>query len=471
MQAKLVPDAELAQQRVYIDRIQDINRSHFEASGRQRTAFVHTYGCQQNVSDSEKISGMLEEMGYAQAESAETADLVIFNTCAVREHAELRVFGNVGALKPVKAARPSMVIGLCGCMMQQQHIADKIKSSYSYVDMVFGTGALHKLPELLYNVLTGKSRVFDLSEGDRIAEGLPVRHEGGIKAWLPVSYGCNNFCSYCVVPYVRGRERSREPQAVLEEARSLVAEGFKDITLLGQNVNSYGNDLKNGYNFSRLLREVNGIEGEFRLRFMTSHPKDATEELFTAIAECEKVTKHLHLPFQAGSDRILKLMNRRYTQNDYIQLVEKAKAIIPGISLTSDVIVGFPGETYEEFQQTLDVIKRVRFDSLFTFIYSRRRGTPAEKMPDEVPHAEKVKWFTELLEVQDAISTGRFQSFVGENFRVLCEGRGKTGDSYMTGRTDAGTIVDFPADESVAGQFLNVRINRALRLMLIGEIV
>lgn len=471
MQAKTVSAQELERQRVYLCSVRELNSAFTRSTGRQRAALVQTYGCQQNVSDSEKIMGMLIEMGYAQASSAEEADVVIFNTCAVREHAEQRVFGNAGALKPIKARNPSMVIGLCGCMMQQEHVARRIKEHYSHVDMVFGTGALYRLPQLLYEVLSGQGRVFDLATDDLIAEGLPVRRDGGIKAFLPVSYGCNNFCTYCIVPHVRGRERSRDPEKVFAEAHELVAQGYKDITLLGQNVNSYGNDLAGGLNFSALLRRINGIEGDFRLRFMTSHPKDATQELFETIAACDKVSKHIHLPFQAGSDRILRQMNRRYTKEAYLELVGRAKAAIPGLSLTSDIIVGFPGETEEDFRQTLDVVRQVEFDNLFTFIYSKRKGTPAERMEDPVPHAEKIKWFDELLALQDAITRRKLKALEGQTLRVLCEGPGKTGEGYMTGRTDAGTIVDFEAGREAAGQFLNVRITQALKFMLLGEIM
>jgi tRNA-2-methylthio-N6-dimethylallyladenosine synthase len=470
LQAQAVSGSEFSRQRGFIERIRALSDAFLYDTGRQKMALVQTFGCQQNMSDSEKIKGMLAEMGYAQALAVEDADIVILNTCAVREHAEQRVFGNVGALKPVKARRPSMIIGLCGCMMQQEHIAGKIKGSYPYVDLVFGTGALHRLPELLYQVMTAKRRVFALEEYGGIAEGLPIRRDGSIRAWLPISYGCNNFCTYCVVPYVRGRERSRQPEAVLEEARSLITEGYRDITLLGQNVNSYGADLENGYNFSLLLREINDMQGDFRIRFMTSHPKDLTKELIQTVAECEKVSKHIHLPFQAGSDRILKLMNRRYTKAAYLELVNSAKAAIPGLSLTSDVIVGFPGETYEDFLETVDIIKQVKFDNLYTFIYSKRRGTPAEKMPDDLPHEEKVRRFSELLAVQDEITSRRLKLSEGKTVRVLCEGRGKTGEGFMTGRTDAGTIVDFEAGDDAAGRFLNVEITQAKRLMLIGTV-
>lgn len=453
----------------FIGKVLAFNKNYEAGSGRKRLALVHTYGCQQNVSDSEKLMGMLAEMGYGFTENPDEADLVLFNTCAVREHAELRVFGNVGALKIQKKRDPSMIIGLCGCMMQQQHIADKIKKNYPYVDLVFGTHVIQKFPELLCRAMTSSKRVVDIEDSEGvIAEGLPVRREGGIKAWLPVMYGCNNFCSYCIVPYVRGRERSRLPETILSEARALVNEGYKDITLLGQNVNSYGRDLDGGYPFARLLREINAIDGDFRIRFMTSHPKDATDELFDAMAECEKVSKHLHLPFQAGSDRVLRAMNRGYTKEQYIALARKAKEKIPGLVLTSDIIVGFPGETYEEFLETIDVIKRVGFDSLYTFIYSKRKGTPAEKLDDPVSHEEKVKWFQQLLEAQEKIGQKKLDAYIGKTLRILVEDKGKS-QGRLTGRTDGNIIVDVKGPEAIIGSFINVKITSATNLILIGE--
>lgn len=466
MQAITITNGET--QRDFADRMKARNDGLFERTGRRRTAFVRTYGCQQNVSDSERIKGLLEAMGYGEAEGPEEADLVIFNTCAVREHAELRVYGNVGALKPIKERRPDMVIALCGCMMQQKVAAEKIKKTYPYVDIVFGTGMIHRLPGMLLRVTSGEGRVFDTDCEDTVEEGLPVKRGDGVKAWLPISYGCNNFCTYCIVPYVRGRERSRRPEDVLREANGLVAAGYKDITLLGQNVNSYGNDLGN-YDFPRLLRDIDAIPGDFRIRFMTSHPKDATDALIDAVASCGKVSKHIHLPVQSGSDRILKLMNRRYTREDYLALVGRAKAAIPGLSLTSDIIVGFPGETREDFLSTLDLVKRVEFDSLFMFIYSKRTGTPAAEMDDPVQHEEKVARLNELLEVQDLITERHMRAYVGKTVRVLCEGPGKTGEGWMTGRTDSGTIVDFHGGNEVAGRFIDIEITDASRLLLKGR--
>ncbi|MBP1577914.1 MAG: tRNA (N6-isopentenyl adenosine(37)-C2)-methylthiotransferase MiaB, partial [Oscillospiraceae bacterium] len=338
-------------------------------------AFVHSFGCQQNVADTEHIKGLLAEMGFGFTDSAENADFVLFNTCAVRESAEDRVFGNVGALKKIKQERPDMMIALCGCMMQQQTVADKIKRSYPYVDIVFGTGALHRLPAFIVERISQKKRIFCGEQAKNVVEGLPTVRDDSIKAWLPIMHGCDNFCSYCIVPYVRGRETSREPQMVIAEARELIEKGYKEITLLGQNVNSYGKNLEPKISFSQLLREIDAIEGEYRLHFMTSHPKDCTFELIDTIAESRHICHHIHLPVQSGNDRVLKVMNRHYDITRYRELIAYAKKRIPDVTFSSDIIVGFPGETREEFLDTLELIKEVRYNALFTFIYSRRGGT------------------------------------------------------------------------------------------------
>ena len=370
-------------------------------------AYVHSFGCQQNQSDGEKIAGMLAQMGYGFTDAPEQADLVIYNTCAVRENAEDRVFGNVGALKSAKKRRAGMLIGLCGCMMQQQAIADKIKKSYPYVDLVFGTHALHTLPELLYRRLLGENRQFSTENArGEIIEGVPLRRSGSIKANLPVMYGCDNFCTYCIVPYVRGRERSRNPGDVIDEARALVGQGYRELLLLGQNVNSYGKGLSEPINFAALLRRVNEIKGDFWIRFMTSHPKDCTHELIDTIAACNKVCRHIHLPVQSGSDRILAAMNRHYTVAHYLELIDYARARIPGVTFSSDIIVGFPGETRADFEQTLELIKRVRFNALYTFIYSPRPGTKAAGMEDPTPAADKSLWLRELLDAESDIRSG-----------------------------------------------------------------
>lgn len=443
------------------------------ARGSAPAALVRTYGCQQNVSDSEKIKGFLAEMGFAFTEHEEDADFILFNTCAVREHAEDRVFGNVGALKNVKRRHPSTLIAVCGCMMEEEKAAERIKSVFPFVGLVFGTHVIHKFPQLLLRALTESKRVFargDDSEDRNIAEGLPVRRDGTVKAWLTVMYGCNNFCSYCIVPYVRGRERSREPEAILEEFKGLVSGGYKDITLLGQNVNSYGKTLSAPVSFAELLRRLDAVEGDYRIRFMTSHPKDLTKELIDTIASGKHISHHLHLPFQSGNNRILKEMNRSYTREQYLDLIAYAKEKIPDVSLTSDVIVGFPGESYEEFRDTVDLIHRVGFTSLFTFIYSPRTGTRAAKLPDPVPAEEKSKWLQELCSEQEQIAAARCAASVGTVQRVLVEEKNKK-TGLLTGRTDGNIIVDFPGDSDLIGDFANVRITSARNWILGGELV
>lgn len=367
-------------------------------------ACVVTFGCQQNVSDSEKLKGMLFACGYDITENSEEADFIIFNTCAVRGHAEDRVYGNIGNVKALKKANPKLIAAICGCMPGQQSVAEKIKKSYPYIDIVFGTQMFHRLPEFIYKRLNGSKRIFELElTNEPIIEDIPIKRDRITTGWLPIMYGCNNFCTYCIVPYVRGRERSREPEKIIAEARDMIANGCKEITLLGQNVNSYGKGEKHGVNFAKLLRQLNDLEGDFEIKFMTSHPKDCSIELLDTIAECKKVSRHLHLPFQSGSSRILKLMNRYYDREQYLSLVNEAKKRIPDVKLTSDVIVGFPGETYEDFKETLSLVKEVEFESLFTFIYSPRGGTPAAEMPDPISREEKGKWFDELLNLQENI--------------------------------------------------------------------
>ncbi|MBR3754538.1 MAG: tRNA (N6-isopentenyl adenosine(37)-C2)-methylthiotransferase MiaB [Clostridia bacterium] len=457
---------EIKRQREYVSLAKTVLESRF--SGETPLAFVHTFGCQGNVSDSERMKGWLSQMGYGFTEVIEEADLVLYNTCAVREHAHDRVFGNVGALKPIKEKKPGMIIALCGCMMQQEHVWQKIRKSYPYVNLVFGTHALHRLPELMYKVLCGGKRVFEVENCDGyIAEGIPVRRDGSFKGWLPIMYGCNNFCSYCIVPYVRGRERSRSSEAVLAEARELIASGCKDITLLGQNVNSYNRD-GGDLNFARLLEAINNIEGDFRIRFMTSHPKDCTFELLDTMARCEKVSKHLHLPFQSGNNRVLKEMNRGYTREKYLSLVEYARKVMPDISLTSDIIVGFPGETYEEFRDTVSLIEEVEFTSLFTFIYSPREGTKAASMPDPVSRKEKGEWFRELTLAQEKIASERCKKMLGQTYRVLCE---DYTEGRLSGRTDGSVMIDFDGDESLVGSFVNVKVTACRNWTLSGEIV
>ena len=464
-----VSPEELRIQREYIEKIRVILSARYPSHTPK--AYVHTYGCQGNVADSERIKGQLHLMGYEFTENREDADFVLFNTCAVREHAEDRVFGNVGALKPIKTGKKDMIIALCGCMMQQKHVSERIKRSYPYVNLVFGTFAIHRVPELLYRVLRGGKRVFETEETDgAIAEGLPVYRDRDFKMWLPIMYGCNNFCSYCVVPYVRGRERSRAPEEVIKEARELISLGAKEITLLGQNVNSYGKNASHGVNFPKLLRMINDLEGDFKIRFMTSHPKDCTRELLDTMAQCSKVARHLHLPFQSGNNRILREMNRGYTREEYLELIRYARKVMPDISVTSDIIVGFPGEAYEEFRDTLSLIEEVRFTSLFTFIFSPRVGTRAENMPDPVPYKEKSLWFTELLKLQESVAAARCKGMLGKTYEVLVEGHTNENDGRLTGRTEGNINIDFEGDSSLIGSYARVKVTNALNWILSGEL-
>ncbi len=453
LQNVTAPDTAAAdEQRAYAARVRTILAAKYTNTP---SAAVVTYGCQQNVSDSERIKGLLCEMGYRLTDDPKSADFVVFNTCAVREHAELRVFGNVGSYKNIKRNRAGMMLCICGCMVQQPQIAEKIKNSYPYVDIVMGTHIRHRLPELVYRRLTEKRRIFNISDEENIiAEGTPIRRDGKFKAWLPIMSGCNNFCTYCIVPYVRGREISREPDAVAAEAAELVASGVKEITLLGQNVNSYNGG---GISFPQLLRRINAIDGDFRIRFMTSHPKDCTDELLIAMSECEKVCHHLHLPVQSGSDEILKRMNRRYTSEKYLSLINCARELMPDIELTSDIIVGFPGETYKDFEDTLRLVEKVGYYSLFTFIYSKRTGTPAATMPDDTTRAEKSKRFGELLRLQENISDKINRALVGKTVRVLVE-KSDRNEGMLSGKGNGYATVDFEGDPELEGTFANVLI-------------
>lgn len=466
---KKVSDEELEVQRQFAHKVNELISKRYSS---KPLACVVTYGCQQNVADSEHIKGMLEAMGYGFTEERTEAKLIIFNTCAVREHAEDRVFGNVGALKKYKLANPDVVIALCGCMMQQQHIAEKIKKSFPFVDLVFGTHVVYKVPELIYSALTKNRRVFELPDVDGlIAEGIPVKRDNDKKAWIPIMYGCNNFCSYCIVPYVRGRERSREVKDVVAEFKSLVDDGYKEITLLGQNVNSYGKDLEPKVSFSELLRMLNELDGDFRIRFMTSHPKDCTKELIETMAECDKVATHLHLPFQSGNDRVLKAMNRSYTREKYLSLINYAKELMGDeLSITSDIIVGFPGETYEEFCDTKSLVEEIKATSLFTFIYSARKGTPAAEMDDPVPYEEKSKWMRELLALQERISGEQMALHKGKVFKCFVYGKGKQGDNYLAARTDGNLIIEFVGDEGLIGTFQKIKVTEPLTYVMLGEL-
>ena len=460
--AKEISDEEISIQKQFADRV----RKRFEG----RKCYVRSFGCQQNVSDGEKIKGMLLGMGGKITEDASEADFIIYNTCAVRENAEDRAFGNIGALKHFKEQNPDLIIAICGCMTQQERIAEKIRKSYTYVDIVFGTHSLHKLPELLYKKIYEQNRVFDQSEDDRdIVEGLPIERDGKFKAWLPIMYGCDNFCSYCIVPYVRGRERSRKSENIIAEAREIVSAGYKEIMLLGQNVNSYGKNIEGEKNFSALLKAIDGIEGDFRIRFMTSHPKDCTKELIDTIAESEKICHHIHLPVQSGSNEILRRMNRKYTAESYCELIEYAKKKMPDVTFTSDIIVGFPGETEEDFEKTEELVKKVRFSALYTFIFSKREGTAAAEYEDTETDENKGRRFRRLLELQEKIGTELREKYIGSVARVLIDSKGKN-EGYVTGRDEYNNIIVVPGGEEKIGEMLNVRITKALNWALEGEI-
>ncbi len=434
-------------------------------------AFVHSFGCQQNVADTEHIKGLLVKMGFGFTDSADNADFVLFNTCAVRETAEDRVFGNVGALKNIKRARPDMMIALCGCMMQQQSVADKIKNSFPYVDIVFGTGALHRLPGMIADRLSKNKRVFHHESAKTVVEGVPVVREEGVKAWLPIMQGCDNFCSYCIVPHVRGREVSRAPEMVETEFKEILAHGFKEITLLGQNVNSYGKGLNPPCDFTMLLKRLDKIPGEYRLRFMTSHPKDCTFALIDAIAEGEHICHHIHLPVQSGNDRVLKAMNRHYDIAHYRELIAYAKQRIPDVTFSSDIIVGFPGETREEFLDTLNLIKEVGYNALFTFIYSRRSGTSAAKMPDVVSEKDKSEWFRELLKAQQDICSEQNHAMIGKTLRVLIDSVGKSGEGFVAGRSEGNIIVEAKGEQNLIGCFVDIKITEAMNWAMVGTIL
>ncbi len=437
--------------------------------GQSRTplAYVETYGCQQNEADSERLRGLLAESGYAITDSAEGADVVIMNTCAIREHAEQRVFGNLGALTHTKRRHPEQKIFLCGCMAGQTVVTDRLKKSYPHVDGVFSTHHLWQFPEILWRVLHQKKRLFYIEdEAGSIAEGLPQLRDNTLKAWVSIMYGCNNFCTYCIVPYVRGRERSRKAEDILAECRQLIESGTKEITLLGQNVNSYGKDLDGSMDFADLLEALCAIPGEFLVRFMTSHPRDASEKLFDTMARNPKIARQLHLPFQSGSSRVLKAMNRHYDRETYLKKVNYAKSVMPDLVLTSDVIVGFPGETEEEFEETLSLIEAVRYDALFTFIFSPRPGTPAASMDDPTPREEKSRRFDRLCAAQNRISEEIHAGYAGKTFRCLVDGKDK---QLLTARTEGGRLVRFVGDDSLIGSYQKLIVTGSTTWSLTGE--
>ena len=454
----------LEEQFSYCDRIAAL----WAGAGRTPKAYVETYGCQQNEADSEKLRGFLAQCGYAMSTEAEGADVVIFNTCAIREHAEQRVFGNLGALTHTKRRHPEQKIFLCGCMAGEPSVQERIKKSYPHVNGVFSTHHLWQFPQLLWNVLQDNKRLFyTQDEPGSITEGIPQVRDSGLKAWVSIMYGCNNFCTYCIVPYVRGRERSRKPEDILAECRSLIESGVKDITLLGQNVNSYGKDLDCGVDFADLLARIAQLPGDFLVRFMTSHPRDASEKLFDTMAAYPRIAKQLHLPFQSGSSRVLKAMNRHYDRETYLNKVAYAKKVMPDLVLTSDVIVGFPGETEEEFEETISLIQTVHYDSLFTFIFSPRPGTPAAKMEDTTPREEKNARFDRLCAVQNAISEEIHALYIGKTLRCLVDGQDK---DMLTARTEGGRLVRFAGDASLIGSFQMLTITGATTWSLTGTL-
>ena len=460
----VISQAELDSQFAYCDKI----AAYWQGQGIVPTAYVETYGCQQNEADSEKLRGYLAQSGYTIGNQAEGADVVILNTCAIREHAEQRVFGNLGALTHTKRRHPGQKIFLCGCMAGDTKVSDRVRASYPHVDGVFSTHHLWQFPEILWNVLSAKKRQFFIQdEPGSIAEGIPQVRDSRLKAWVSIMYGCNNFCTYCIVPYVRGRERSRQPEDILRECRELVESGVKDITLLGQNVNSYGKDLSCGMDFADLLAAIAEIPGDFLIRFMTSHPRDASHKLFDTMAKYPKIAKQLHLPFQSGSTRVLKAMNRHYDRETYLEKVNYAKSVMPGLVLTSDVIVGFPGETEEEFEETISLIQQVHYDSLFTFIFSPRPGTPAASMEDTTPKEEKNRRFDRLCAVQNAISEEIHAGYIGQTLRCLVDGRDK---DLLTARTEGGRLVRFAGGDDLIGTFRDLTITGATTWSLTGEV-
>ena len=466
----LPPEAELERQMEFIQQIRKENEAYTAKTGRQKKFYSLAMGCQMNAHDSEKLEGMLDEMGYVRTDEETDADFIIYNTCCVRENAELKVYGKLGWLKHYKKENPDAVVALCGCMMQQDSVLQTIRQKYRHVDLVFGTFNLYKLPELMKTREESQYTVFDIwQEHQEVVEDLPSIRHFPYKASVNIMFGCNNFCSYCIVPYVRGRERSRNPEDILEEIKKLVADGVKEIMLLGQNVNSYGKTLENPITFAQLLRQVNEIEGLGRIRFMTSHPKDMSDELIAAMKDCDKVCKNLHLPFQSGSSEILKKMNRHYTKEGYLELVRKVKEAMPDITLSTDIIVGFPGETEEDFLETLDVIRQVRYCTAFTFIYSKRTGTPAATMENQVPEDVVKERFGRMLDVLNPIVHEVTQEQVGKVLPVLVEECSKQDAGILTGRTEQNTLVHFAGDATLIGQIVPVKITENKTFYVIGE--
>jgi len=438
----------------------------------KKSFHIQTFGCQMNEHDSETLAGMLEELGYVENKNKKAADVAIINTCSVRENADKRFFGTLGQLKKVKEDRPDVVVAVCGCMMQQQHIIDTLKAKYPWVDLIFGTHNIHEFPRLLTNVLNERNKVVDVwDDGGDIIEGLPSKREYPFKAFVNIMYGCNNFCTYCIVPYTRGRERSRRPEEIINEVKGLASSGVKEITLLGQNVNSYGNGSDFDVDFAGLIYLLNEVEGIERIRFMTSHPKDLSDRLIQAFRDCDKLCNSIHLPVQSGSTEILKRMNRKYTKEDYLLLIGKLKQAVPEIAITTDIIVGFPGESEADFDETLDLVKQVGYDSAFTFLYSIRKGTPAEKYTEQVPEAEKHERFNRLVELLNGISAVKNAACEGQTLSVLVEGPSKTNAKTYTGRTESGKIVNFKGTSDLVGQIVPVKITEGKTFSLFGEML
>jgi tRNA-2-methylthio-N6-dimethylallyladenosine synthase len=468
-----LPIEKIDEQDIYIELMHRKNEDYFNRTGKRKIVYTCTYGCQMNEHDSEKLLAMLDAMGYDTTEDSTEADLVIYNTCAVRENAELKVYGNLGHLKSQKEKNPDMKIVVCGCMMQQPHIVDEIKKKYRHVDLIFGTHNLYKFPELLIETMGRDKTLVDVWDVDgEVVEGLKSSRKFELKAYVNIMYGCNNFCTYCIVPYTRGRERSRIPEDIMDEIKTLVANGTKEITLLGQNVDSYGKTLDTKITFAELLRMVNDIEGIERVRFMTSHPKDISDEVIYAIRDCDKVCEFLHLPIQIGSTRLLKKMNRHYTKDYYLDIIEKARKEVPDIAFSTDLMIGFPGETDEDIEDTLDVLEKVRYDSAFTFIYSKRKGTPAAEMEDQIPEEIAHKRFQKVLDLVNKISGEINHSYKDKVVEVLVEGRSKNQEDKLSGRTRQNKLVNFEGgNEDLVGKLVNVRVTEARTFSLNGVMV
>lgn len=462
---------ETEKQKYYIQKCKELVKIKEQQYGRKLSACVVTFGCQMNFKDSEKLMGILSEIGYEETDD-EHADLVLYNTCTVRENANLKIYGRLGYLSKIKEKNPEMIIGLCGCMMQEPQVVEKLNKSYRFIDIIFGTHNIFLLAQLLYERLVSGHKVEDIWDGTtEIVEELPTVRKYDFKSGVNIMYGCNNFCSYCIVPYVRGRERSRNPEDIIDEIKQLVANGVVEIMLLGQNVNSYGKTLENPITFAQLLQRIEDIEGLKRIRFMTSHPKDLSDELIKVMAKSKKICKQMHLPLQSGSSRLLKIMNRHYNKEQYLTLVEKLRKEIPDIGITTDIIVGFPGETEEDFEETLDVVEKAQYDSAFTFIYSKRSGTPAAKMPDQVPEDVVKDRFDRLLSLVNSISKEKTKALEGSVQEVLVEEVNKKIPGYVSGRLSNNSVVHFPADVSLIGSLVNVKLEEAKGFYYMGEMV